>query len=89
MTFQEALQKLGIEKYADRIFNSNSHGELLHLQQYFILAQIEGDMSWFPKWFESTVRWAEVNWTRPESVFQHIDQLLIEMTSRSERGGGV
>lgn len=78
MTFQQALQKLGIEKYADRIFNSNSHGELFHLQQYVMLAQIEGDMSWFPAWFDDIVEFAETNWQRPESVFQYPARLLRE-----------
>ena len=40
MEFKEALEKLGIEDYADRIFKSNSHGELFHLQQYIKLAKV-------------------------------------------------
>ena len=76
MNFKEALQKLGIEKYSDRIFNSNSHGELFHLEQYIVLADHFEDLSWFPEWFELIVEMAEANWDRPESVFQHIGKLL-------------
>ena len=32
MNFEEALKKLDIEEYEERIINSNSHGELFHLQ---------------------------------------------------------
>ena len=48
MNFNEALKILGIEDYAERIFNSNSQGELFHLQQYFQLAELlKQDASWF------------------------------------------
>lgn len=76
MTFTDALQKLGIEKYSERIFNSNSHGELFHIQDYFYLAQNLEDPSWFPKWFDDIVNQAEKQWERPESVFQHILKIL-------------
>ena len=33
MTFGEALKKLGIEEYKERIYNSNSHGELFRSSQ--------------------------------------------------------
>ena len=79
MNFNESLKVLGIEDYAERIFNSNSHGELFHLQQYFQLAKmLEKDPSWFRGWFEETVKWAEENWQRPESIFQHIIRTLQE-----------
>lgn len=78
MTFIEALKKLGIEGYAERIWRSNSRGELSHLNQYFHLAEMEGDLSWFSPWFESVVKAAEQNWQRPESVFQHIIKILEE-----------
>lgn len=78
MTFKEALQKLEIEKYGRRIFNSNSRGELSQLHQYIILAESVGTTSWFPDWFESIVDWAEKNWERPQSVFQHIEEILYE-----------
>ena len=76
MTFREALTTLGIEQYETRIFNSNSHGELFHIQQYFILANEIGKTDWFPELFEHIVRDAEKNWTRPESVFQHIVEII-------------
>jgi hypothetical protein len=75
MTFGEALKKLNIEDYGERIFNSNSHGELFHLMDYFALAELE-HMAWFRAWFIEIVLWAEQHWERPESVFQHIPQLL-------------
>ena len=43
MNFKESLKILGIEDYAERIYSSNSHGELFHLQQYFILADVFKD----------------------------------------------
>jgi hypothetical protein len=79
MTFQDALKSLGIEDYAKRIFNSNSHGELFHIQQYFTLAKVlKGNTEWFREWFENVVKWAEENWERPESIFQHISRILAE-----------
>lgn len=77
--FNEALKKLGIEEYAERIFNSNSHGELLHLADYVLIAGTFGDdedLSWFPGWFAKVVKAAEDNWARPESIFQHIPRVL-------------
>ena len=79
MNFNEALKVLGIEDYAERIFNSNSHGELFHLHQYIQLANLlKEDTGWFRGWFEETVKWAEENWQRPESIFQHILKTLPE-----------
>ena len=79
MEFKEALEKLGIEDYADRIFKSNSHGELFHLQQYIKLAKVlNNEEKWFREWFEEMVKFAEEEWNRPESVFQHIDKLFAE-----------
>ncbi len=74
MTFEEALKKLGIEEYSERIFNSNSHGELFHLQDYFMLAE-HFDKS-FAKPFRAIVKHAEDTWERPESVFQHIPTII-------------
>jgi hypothetical protein len=82
MTFKDALKSLGIEDYAERIFNSNSHGELFHIQQYFTLAKVlKGNSEWFREWFEKVVKWAEENWERPESIFQHISQILVDSRS--------
>jgi hypothetical protein len=78
MTFNEALKKLNIEDYGERIFNSNSHGELFHLWDYIALAESLDDASWFRGWFIEVVAWAEKNWQRPESVFQHLSKLLLE-----------
>ena len=82
MTFQEALRHLNIEDYGERIFRSNSHGELFHLLDYINIARAQIDtqvtFSDFRPWFEATVRMAEENWQRPESVFQHIPKLLTE-----------
>ena len=76
MNLKEATEILGIEKYAERIFNSNSHGELFHLQIYFNLAEQIGKTDWFPKWFDEIVEFAEKEWKRPESIFQHIDTII-------------
>jgi len=78
MTFKEALKKLGIEEYGERIFNSNSHGELFHLDQYITMAKHFEDLKWFPKWFKAVVLEAKETWKRPESVFQHIARILSE-----------
>jgi len=79
MNFKEALKVLDIEDYYERIFKSNSHGELLHLQQYFTLAEVfKNNANWFRNWFKEVVQFAQENWKRPESVFQHISQILIE-----------
>ena len=76
MSFTEATEILGIEKYAERIFNSNSHGELFHLQIYIVLAENLGNSEGFSEWFDSVVKFAEENWERPESIFQHIDKII-------------
>lgn len=80
MNFQEALKILGIEEYSLRIFKSNSHGELFHLHQYITIAKAIGKTDWFPIWFKEVVKFAEKHWERPESVFQHIDTILINST---------
>ena len=82
MTVGEALKKLNIEDYGERIFNSNSHGELHHLFDYVIIAESLEDVSWFRDWFIEVVSWAEKNWKRPESVFQHVPRLLEEAIKR-------
>lgn len=69
---------MNIEDYGERIFNSNSHGELFHLMDYIMLAQSLPDTSWFREWFVSVVEQAEQKWERPESVFQHITKILQE-----------
>lgn len=80
MEFKDALEKLGISEYGERIFNSNSHGELFHLYDYVLLAEMK-DVTWFKEWFEETVKHAEENWDRPESVFQHIPKILQQQMS--------
>jgi len=80
--FRDALVTLGIEEYEDRIFNSNSHGELFHLQQYFELARIVGATEWFAGWFRGMVEFAESEWERPESVFQHILEMLVDQVNK-------
>lgn len=77
MNFDEALEKLGISDYAEAVFTSNSHGELFHLNDYITVAgALEGDLSWFRPWFEAVVKWAEENWNRPASMYQHLVKLL-------------
>lgn len=78
MNLEEALKILGIEKYAERILESNSHGELFHLGLYFSLADALGETDWFADWFGDLVKWAEDNWERPESIFQHVDRILLD-----------
>jgi hypothetical protein len=80
MTFEEALKKLGIEEYAERIFNSNSRGEIFHLEEYINMAELLPDhvIEKFPAWFRDVVKFAEENWERPESVFQHIQRIMLQ-----------
>lgn len=75
-TFKDALRILNIEDFHDRIFYSNSHGELFHCYDYMQLARLDGDKEWFRPWFLSVVEAAQKNWERPESVFQHIVRIL-------------
>ena len=75
MTFGEAIERLGIPEYGERIFHSNSHGELFHLLDYIEIAQLD-DVSWFKEWFQKVVEYANDNWQRPESIFQHILTIL-------------
>jgi len=79
ISFKECLKRLGIEKYGERIFSSNSHGELFHLADYHMLATtIDNKDNWFGKYFDGLVKWAEKEWERPESIFQHIPRMLTE-----------
>lgn len=72
MNFKEALKKLNIEDYEKRIFNSNSHGELFHLQDYIILAENIKEPDLFREWFEEVVEDANENWNRSKSIYQYI-----------------
>ncbi|MEQ9091802.1 MAG: hypothetical protein RIE52_11970 [Balneola sp.] len=85
MNLEEVFKKLGIEDYAERIFNSNSRGELFHLEQYFVLAEEVDDTEWFAHWFKETVREAEKKWERPESVFQHIGKIFDHQVNLHEK----
>jgi hypothetical protein len=78
MNFKDAIKKLNIEDYGERIFNSNSRGELFHLKDYILIAETIEDTSWFREWFIAIVKEAEEKWERPESIFQHILKLLTE-----------
>lgn len=79
MTFKEALKILNIEDYSERIFHSNSHGELFFLQDYIEIAEaIKDNPAWFRDWFVKVVKTAEEQWKRPESVFQHIPRIMSE-----------
>jgi len=77
MTFNDAIKKLGIEQYGERIFNSNSHGELFHIVDYIVLAENISDCSCFKDEFEEVVKYAEENWVRPESIFQYILKIFL------------
>ena len=80
MSFIESLQILGIEKYAERIFHSNSNGELFHLEQYIALAEDIGKLDCFATWFEHLVSLAEERLEYPEYIFQHIYEILEHQT---------
>ncbi len=80
MTFKEALRILDIEDFGKRIFNSNSHGELFHLADYIWLAEnlVPEDAKYFRQWFIRLVGFAEEEWERPESVFQHVMEFFAD-----------
>ena len=83
MTFKKAVKRLDIEDYEERIFKSNSHGELFHLLDYIVFAKtIKGDASWFRPLFIACVKYAEKNWKRPESCFQHIPKRMVALCSK-------
>lgn len=80
MSFADALKRLNIYDYGDRIFASNSRGELMHLGDYINMAtELKGDLSWFRPLFIQCVTFAESEWTRPESCFQHMPQMMHDM----------
>lgn len=79
MTFKESLEKLNIADYGEAIFHSNSHGELFHCEDYVCIASVLGDdTEWFREWFIEIVKEAKENWSRPESVYQHMPRILQE-----------
>lgn len=86
ISFDEALEKLGISDFRERIINSNSHGELFHIQDYIVLAAADLSKEKFSEWFRKVVKFAEDNWTRPESIFQHIFNIF--MTNVTVKGEG-
>lgn len=83
--FNEALKILNIEDYKDRIWNSNSRGELGHTFMYCeMAAKFKGTYmaEMFRPIFESMVKYAERHWERPESVFQHMDRMIFEWATQ-------
>jgi len=73
------LESLGILDFKDRIWNSNSHGELGHLEDYIWLAKtFKGEEDLFRILFLESVKFAEKNWKRPESIFQHMPEMIGE-----------
>ena len=83
MTFEKALKILNIEDYKERILNSNSKGELIHLADYILIASTFPKGVDFRNWFEQIVKMANEKWERPESVYQHIDKLLESSINQS------
>jgi len=80
-TFDEALAKLGIADFKERIMLSHSHGELYFLSDYLALAQAIDDPVNFRRFFLAVVDHAEKTWERPDSVFQHILKIFNEARS--------
>lgn len=84
MNFEESLKFLKIEDYGQQIFHSNSHGELFHCYDYIHLADhFKPHPDWFRPLFLMCVKFAEENWKRPESCFQHMPKLMYEMVRNS------
>ena len=78
MNLKEALKTLNIYDYKDKIINSNSRGEIVHLLDYIHIAQQIEHPEKFRPWFEKIVEFAKHEWQRPESVYQHIYKILVE-----------
>jgi len=76
MSFKEALKKLNIEDYGERIFNSNLHGELFHLDDYIKIAKNIRKPEKFRGVFEAIIEYAKKEWEKPETIFQHILHFL-------------
>lgn len=78
--FEDAIKLLELDDYRIRIFESNSRGELFHLEDFVMLAKCFGHnptlRAEFKIHFRKIVSYAEENWDRPESVFQHIPKIL-------------
>ena len=85
ITFKEALEKLNISDFENRIWHSNSRGELFHLADYIHLAEVVSNGKSFRTWFLIIVESAQEKWRRPESVFQHIWQIFIDHWERADR----
>lgn len=79
----------GHGEFGDKIFRSNSHGELFHLEQYFHLAKLAQEdkvfKEQFPKIFKDIVDQANEKWERPQSVYQHIITILKNNLQTNER----
>lgn len=77
-TFDDALKRLGIEDFKSAIWNSNSRGELFHLEDYQFMASMLDDkeVEEFRPIFVDIVEWAKKNWKRPESCYQHMPTLI-------------
>jgi len=90
MSFDDAVRTLGIEEFRERIWNSNSRGELSHIADYCYVAGVLKDNMTperrieFREWFRSVVKVAEETWQRPESVFQHLQEILRAGVAKSE-----
>ena len=86
LSFIESLKKLGIEDFEERIFYSNSKGELFHCYDYIDIAKNinEQKKGAFRQWFLAVIEFAEKNWERPESVFQHISRFLSEELNQNK-----
>lgn len=82
MNLEDALKKIGIEDYLGRIINSNSMGEMFHILDYLEIAEAcEKNPELQPaieKTIRDAVKFAEENWERPESIFQHMPKVFGE-----------
>lgn len=43
------------------------------------------DAEWFRDWFVAVAKFAEENWNRPESIFQHIAQVLNDHINSTDK----
>lgn len=79
-SFDEALKILGIEDFKERIWHSNSRGELFHIYDFIIIASADNSKfrEKFRQFFLGMVDFAERKWRYPEHVFQHVPRMIDE-----------
>lgn len=81
MNLEQSLKHLNIYDYLNDILNSNSKGELFHLNQYIIIAEMYSKYNdnefkiLFREYFINTYKLYSKKWKRPQSFFQYFEEI--------------